>query len=98
MSKLTVIQIEEKLAALKGWVYAPASDGRPDRIQKTVKTGSFLAGLGLVTAVAALAEKLNHHPDVLLTYPSVVFTLTTHDAGGVTEKDLHLAREMDALR
>ena len=70
---------------------------RAGRLEATVATGSFLAGLDLVTAVAAVAERLGHHPDVLLSYPSVRLTTVTHDAGGLTERDVALATALSAL-
>lgn len=88
-------EIEKRLSGLKGWKLAAVGDRQA--IAKTLPQSNFLAGLGLVTRVAVLAEKANHHPDVLLTYPRVTFTLTTHDAGGLTAKDFSLAAEIDAL-
>ncbi len=67
------------------------------RLEATVATGSFLAGLDLVTAVAEIAERSGHHPDVLLTYPSVRLTSVTHDVGGLTERDVALATAISRL-
>ena len=58
----------------------------------------FAAGLAFVNQIAELAELAQHHPDVLLRYGSVSVTLTTHDAGGLTVRDLALAAAIDALR
>ena len=58
----------------------------------------FSAGLAFVNQIAELAELAQHHPDVLLRYGSVSVTLTTHDAGGLTVRDLALAGAIDALR
>ena len=58
----------------------------------TNRTSSFTA-----TRVADLAEKAGHHPDVLLTYPRVTMSLTTHDAGGLTDKDFALAAEIERV-
>ncbi|WP_114854608.1 4a-hydroxytetrahydrobiopterin dehydratase [Brachybacterium sp. YJGR34] len=55
-------------------------------------TGDFATGLQLVQSIGASAEEANHHPDLLLTYPSVAVTLTSHDVGGITRRDLVLAR------
>src|SRR5512140_1672482 len=60
-------------------------------------TGSFTAGLALVTAIADAAEEANHHPDLDLRYPHLNVTLTSHDVGGVTRRDLRLARRISAL-
>ncbi len=55
-------------------------------------TGGFAAGLDLVNQIGAAAEEANHHPDVTLTYPRVDVRLTSHDVGGVTQRDIDLAR------
>ena len=56
-------------------------------IQKSFRTGNFLGGLAFLTKVAVYAEGMNHHPDVNFTYPRVTLQLSTHDAGGLTEKE-----------
>ncbi|WEO78619.1 4a-hydroxytetrahydrobiopterin dehydratase [Cryobacterium sp. SO2] len=61
------------------------------------RTRDFAAGVRLVDAVAADAEALNHHPDVALAFGSVGFTLSSHDVGGVTERDLRLALRIQEL-
>ena len=87
--------VQAKLSALTGWERAQV--GGKAGIHKTYKTGNFLAGLSFVTKAAVAAEMANHHPDVILTYPSVTMQLTTHDAGGLTEKDFQLAAKLDEL-
>jgi len=59
-------------------------------------TGSFRAGVALVDAIGALADAANHHPDVDLRYPSVVVRLVTHDVGGLSSRDVELARQISA--
>lgn len=54
-------------------------------------TGDFATGLAFVNRVGVSAEAANHHPDILLTYPEVTVTLSSHDVGGVTSRDLALA-------
>jgi 4a-hydroxytetrahydrobiopterin dehydratase len=95
MTVLAESQIDQLLSALPGWRVVDRA-GRL-RIEKVYHTGSFLAGLDFVTRLAALAEQFNHHPEVLLTYPQVRITLTTHDAGGLTDRDFELARRIDSL-
>lgn len=95
MDALTDQQITEKLQGLNGWKRDDL-EGRPG-ILKVFSTGDFLSGLGFVTRVAVLAERANHHPDVVLTYPKVSVRLTTHDAAGVTQKDFELAAQIDRL-
>lgn len=60
----------------------------------TFGTGDFATGAKFFARIAELAEAANHHPDVEVTYPRVRVTLITHSAGGVTEKDASLAREI----
>lgn len=66
-------------------------------IHRTFATGSFVRGVTLIEGLRDLAEAVNHHPDVILTYPAVIVTLTTHDEGQVTERDLALAWEINRL-
>jgi 4a-hydroxytetrahydrobiopterin dehydratase len=67
------------------------------RLHARFKTGSFVKGVELVTRVADAAEEANHHPDVVLTYPQVDITLVSHDVGGVTSRDVDLARRISAI-
>jgi 4a-hydroxytetrahydrobiopterin dehydratase len=68
-----------------------------DKLHGRFRTGSFVKGLELVTRITDAAEAANHHPDVVLTYPQVDVTLTSHDVGGVTSRDVDLARQISAL-
>ena len=67
------------------------------RLHARFRTGSFVKGLELVTRITEAAEEANHHPDVVLTYPQVDVDLTSHDVGGVTSRDLDLARRISAI-
>lgn len=67
-----------------------------DQIKARFRTGDFATGLELVTRIGAAAEEANHHPDVQLTYPEVIVTLTSHDVHGITSRDVDLAREISA--
>jgi 4a-hydroxytetrahydrobiopterin dehydratase len=67
------------------------------RLCTTVETGSFTAGLDLVTRVGELAEQLGHHPDVVLRYPDVALTLVSHDEAGLTDRDVALAAAITSL-
>jgi 4a-hydroxytetrahydrobiopterin dehydratase len=71
-------------------------EGR-DAITKTYVFGNFVEAFGWMTSAALLAEKMNHHPEWSNVYKTVNVTLTTHDAGGLSELDVTLARKMDAL-
>jgi 4a-hydroxytetrahydrobiopterin dehydratase len=81
------------IAQLSGW---RAADGR-DAIVKQFTFKDFNAAFGFMTRAALHAEKHDHHPEWFNVYNRVDVTLATHDAGGVTEKDVALARCMDAI-
>jgi 4a-hydroxytetrahydrobiopterin dehydratase len=89
MTKMTEEAINEHLGKLSGWT----REG--DAIQKTFKLPSFPGAIAFVTHVAFLAEAAAHHPDIDIRYNKVKMSLSTHSAGGLTEKDFHLAAEMD---
>lgn len=80
--KVNLQQIRE---AELGW----STVGRT--ITATFATGDFATGLKLVNLIGSSAEEANHHPDIELTYPTVKVTLTSHDTGNITERDLQLA-------
>lgn len=66
-------------------------------IRARFRTGDFATGLALVDRIGAAAEEADHHPDVSLTYPEVIVTLASHDVGGITSRDLDLARRISDL-
>ncbi|PRY24469.1 pterin-4-alpha-carbinolamine dehydratase [Aliiruegeria haliotis] len=68
-----------------------------DALQKTFRFKSFVEAFGWMTRVALHAEKMNHHPEWANVYGTVEVTLSTHDAGGLTELDVSLAQVMDKL-
>jgi 4a-hydroxytetrahydrobiopterin dehydratase len=76
-----------------GWHFV---DGR-DAIAKTFKFKNFVEAFGFMTRAALVAEKLDHHPEWSNIYRTVHVTLTTHDAGGITDLDVQLATRMEAL-
>jgi 4a-hydroxytetrahydrobiopterin dehydratase len=83
--------------ALDGWLAAhPAWHRDGAEIRRSVECPSFLDAIGLVTRVAGLAEERDHHPDIDIRWRTVRFALSTHSAGGLTEKDLDLAAAIDA--
>jgi 4a-hydroxytetrahydrobiopterin dehydratase len=67
-----------------------------DELVKVVKRSDFVGALAFVNAVGALAEDANHHPDIDIRWNTVTLRLTTHSAGGLTAKDVSLARAIDA--
>ena len=66
-------------------------------IRARFRTGDFATGLALVDRIGAAAEEADHHPDISLTYPAVTVTLVSHDVGGITTRDLDLARQVSGL-
>ena len=81
------------LAKLPAW--SPV-EGR-DAITRTFTFADFNQAFGFMTRAALIAEKMDHHPEWFNVYKNVEVTLSTHDAGGVTELDIKLATEMDKL-
>ena len=81
------------IVALDGWSLL---DDR-DAITKTFKFKNFNEAFGWMTRAALIAEQMNHHPEWLNVWNRVEVTLSTHDASGLTELDIKLATEMDAL-
>tara|TARA_B100000427_G_scaffold26975_1_gene19996 strand:- start:3755 stop:3988 length:234 start_codon:yes stop_codon:yes gene_type:complete len=67
-------------------------------ISKTFEFNSYLDSIDFVNEIANLAEQENHHPDIIIGYCKVKVSLTTHDAGEITEKDYRLAKLIDDLR
>ncbi len=83
--------IDRHLADLDGW----ERDG--DALTRTVQLDGFRAAIDLIVAIADEAERADHHPELTNVYSTVTIRLTSHDAGGVTSRDLELARAIDAL-
>lgn len=92
MEKLDGNARKAALADLPQWT---AVEGR-DAIARTFKFKDFNEAFGFMTRVALLADKMDHHPEWLNVYNKVEVTLTTHDAGGVSENDVVMARAMEA--
>jgi len=90
--KLTEQQIKESLNELPGWVYENGS------IKKVFKTLNYPATMGFVTSVGGLCQRRNHHPDyVLMKYKEVEVSFSTHSAGGVTQNDINIAKDIDKI-
>ncbi|MFZ2998117.1 4a-hydroxytetrahydrobiopterin dehydratase [Sphingobium sp.] len=81
------------LAELPEWMAV----SEPDGIVRKFTFPDFVAAFGFMTRVAILAEKADHHPEWSNVYNRVVITLTTHDAGGLSQRDIDLAHAIDAL-
>ena len=91
MPKLEPAAREAALRELPNWREVP---GR-DVIARKFEFRDFNAAFGFMTRVALLAERMDHHPEWMNVYKTVDVRLTTHDAGGLTEKDIRMARAMD---
>lgn len=89
--KMTDEEIQAALRSAPGWGYI---DGR---LRSQFQTFNFANGVAFVNQIGKVADDLNHHPDVLLTYPRVTIDIYTHDVGGITEFDFELARRISAL-
>ena len=87
--RLSDIAIQRELGNLTGW------SRRGDAIAKTFQFRNFLTGIGFVSAVAKAAEAADHHPDIDIRYTKITCTLSTHSAGGITQKDLDMAKKID---
>ena len=91
MDKLTAAQIKPALASLPDW------QKRDKTITRTFVFKDFPAAIKFVNAVAKLAEKAWHHPDIDIRWNKVTLVLTTHDAGGLTKRDFALAKKFDCI-
>ena len=91
MEKLTATQVKTALASVPDWKKKAAT------ISRTFQFKDFPAAIKFVNALAKLAEKEYHHPDIDIRWNKVTLVLTTHDAGGLTEKDFALAKQFDRL-
>ncbi len=93
VARLDVQTRKAALDRLTGWSEAKDRDA----IAKTFEFEDFNAAFGFMTRVALVAERLDHHPEWFNVYRTVAVTLSTHDAGGVTELDIELAEAMDRI-
>ena len=91
MEKLSKEQILEKLTGLDGWEY------REDAIETSIEFASFKEAFATMTRIAFECEVQGHHPDWNNVYNSLNIRLSTHDAGGVTEKDFTLAETIESI-
>ena len=93
MKRLSPQRRTQALELLSAWSLV---EGR-DAITRSLRFKDFNAAFGFMSRVALAAEKLDHHPEWCNVYNRVDITLSTHDAGGLTELDVTLARQIDAL-
>lgn len=88
---LSDLEIQRALGGLAGW------SRRGDTLTKTFSFDRFPDGIAFVDRVARIAEDMNHHPDIDIRYTKVTMTLSTHDAGGITQSDLDLAGRIESV-
>jgi 4a-hydroxytetrahydrobiopterin dehydratase len=84
-------EITQRLEGLDGW------ERRGDAIVREYKTADFVGSVKLVDALTPVAEEMNHHPDLNISWDTVRVSITTHSEGGLTENDFELARKIDSL-
>ena len=83
--------IREELSHLEGWELVD------DKLHKEYSFDDFVAAFGFLAKVALHAERANHHPEITNVYNSVTIDLTTHDVGGISDRDVQMARTIDGL-
>jgi 4a-hydroxytetrahydrobiopterin dehydratase len=88
---LSDLEIQRALGNLPGW------SRRGEVLTKTFTFKAFPDGIIFIQRVADVAERMNHHPDIDVRYTKVTFQLSTHDAGGITQRDIQLAGEIEKL-
>ena len=91
MALLSDEEIESKLQSLDGW------QREGDAITRDVKEDDFKGSVAFVNRVMPVAEAMNHHPDLAISWDTVTVTISTHSEGGLTDNDFELAARIDAL-
>lgn len=97
MGKVRALSEAEIDVHLKEAEFWRRTGPKGQEIQRTWKFPSFAEAIKFVNFVAASADKMNHHPDILVQYNKVTLTLSTHDAGGLSERDFQFAKICDEL-
>ena len=91
MALLDSEEIDERLEGLDGW------EREGDAIVKTFKGADFMASVELVNRIAPVAEEMGHHPDLAISWDTLVVTITSHSKGGLTPDDFELAKRLEEL-
>lgn len=91
MARLDENEIERHLAELGGWTR------QGEAIARDFSCGDFAGSVGFVNRLLPVAEEMNHHPDIAISWSTVTLTISTHSEGGVTAADFELARRIEAL-
>ncbi|MGC9270083.1 4a-hydroxytetrahydrobiopterin dehydratase [Acidiphilium sp.] len=97
IAKLTDAERAALVDLLPSWGFAPRGAGDRDAIERTFVFRDFSEAFGFMTRVALLAERHDHHPEWSNVYNRVSITLSTHDAGGLSVRDIKLAEAIDML-
>jgi|TARA_Y100000310_G_scaffold245112_1_gene250046 4a-hydroxytetrahydrobiopterin dehydratase len=91
MGKLSGNEINEALEALKDWQH------RNNQIEKEFTFDTYMKGIDFVNRLAGKAEEQNHHPDLEVGWCKIKVAFTSHDSGGITERDVKMAKEAEAI-
>jgi 4a-hydroxytetrahydrobiopterin dehydratase len=91
MTLLDDAEVARNLERVPGW------ERHGDAIERSVQLGDFRAAMAFVNTIADAAEESGHHPDILIRWNTVDLTLSTHSAGGLTDKDFALAARINEL-
>ena len=91
MAILTDSEIQQALGTLKGW------QRQGKAIERIFEFPDFKAAMQFVNKIADAAEQANHHPDIDIRYNKVTMALVSHDAGGVTQRDVKMARQINEI-
>jgi 4a-hydroxytetrahydrobiopterin dehydratase len=91
VEKMTKEQVETGLKNLNGW------ELKSDKLHRELKFKNFVQAFGFMSQVAILAEKANHHPEWSNVYSRVIIDLTTHEAGGISQRDFDLAGQINNI-
>lgn len=91
MSVLTDTEVQQALTSLSGW------QKKGEAIQRVFRFPDFKAAMQFVNKVADAAEKANHHPDIDIRYNTVTLALVSHDAGGITQRDVRMAETVNKI-
>ena len=87
--KISDLEIRRALGDLPGWTR------KGEVVTKTYSFARFADGIRFVQQIADVADAMDHHPDIDIRYTKVTFSLSTHDAGGITQRDLDLAKKIE---
>ncbi len=91
VQKMSSEQIQAELANLQEW------ELKNEKLHRELKFKNFVQAFGFMTQVAILAEQMNHHPEWSNVYSRVIIDLTTHEAGGISQRDIELAQKIDKV-